>query len=69
MHLLNLLKLQLNKNILDRRSIAASIIGIKLKLITKIGVFIDINLDKTTNIAKSRADNIIFFNFDISFPF
>ena len=42
--------------------------GIKLKLITNISVFIDMNLDKIINIASSIDDNTIFFIFDIKNP-
>lgn len=45
--------------------IAESIIGIKLKLITKSAVFIDKNLDKIIKILKNIADKIIFFVFVI----
>lgn len=65
MLLLNLQVMQLLCYILVRRSIADSIIGIKLKLITNNGVFTDKNLDKTINNARSIADKTIFLIFDI----
>ena len=65
MHLLNLLMHILMHNTMALNKFRASIIGIKLKLITKIVDLIDKNLDNTSKMLSSIADKIIFFPFEI----
>lgn len=62
-HQLNLLKHKLKMRILVLNIFRESIIGIKLKLITKNVDLIDKNLDSTSNMLSSIADKIIFLLF------
>ena len=62
-HLLNLLMHKLKRHTQALNIFRESIIGIKLKLITKNVDLIDKNLDNTSNILSSIADKIIFLLF------